>query len=257
MVKQLGFRKVIIMEMKHNKEILQELTEATLLSKDIKLPYNVPTDYFETLPSILVKNVSDDKTNSIENVGFAVYSVPNGYFKGLSNAILASVINKEVGEELDTIAPTFKTISKEVPYQTPEGYFENLQVVKPDSKSKVPTKVISISSFRYWLQIGVAASLVGVIALCATLFSNKGTKDPITYLSYKSVDIKGDLDKVSDAELVKYLNNDNVTSNPDLIILDDGVLPNVLEQKIQTVSDDDLKQYLRQAGVSKNLKKGI
>lgn len=243
--------------MKHNKEILQELTEATLLSKDIKLPYEVTTDYFDNLPPILVKNISNGKTNSIGNIGFADYSVPDGYFEGLSNVILASAANKVIGEELNTTALIFNAISKEVPYQAPEGYFEKLQVVMPDLNSKVPTKVTSISSFRYWAQIGVAASLVGVMILCTTIFSNKETKSPTTYLSYKSVDIKGDLDKVSDAELVKYLNNDNVTANPDLIILDDGELPNVVEQKIQTVSDDDLKQYLRQASVSKNLKKGI
>ena len=243
--------------MKHNKEILQELTKAITLSEDIRLPYEVAADYFDSLPSILVNKISIDKTKSIGKVGFADYSVPDGYFENLSKTVLATVTNIEAGNELDTTAPTFKTISKEVPYQTPEGYFENLQIVIPHSEIKAPTKVISISRSRYWIQIAVAASLVGVIVLCATLFYGKDNKNPTTYLSYKSVDIKGDLDKVSDADLVKYLDNDNVTTNPDLIILDDGVLPNVAEQKIQTVSDDDLKQYLRQSRVSKHSKRGI
>ena len=245
--------------MERDKEILREWAETTLLSgQDIRLPYDVPADYFKTLPSILIKDIADDKIGSAEKLGFADYSVPDGYFEGLSNTVLASVGNIEERDGLDSIAPIFKTISREVPYQVPAGYLENLQANALKSESKpTTTKVIPVSHAGYWTRIVVAAATVGVIVLCATLFSGRDTKTPTTYLSYKSVDLKGNLDKLSDDELEKYLNNDNLTSNADLIILDDGALPNVAEQKIQTVSDEDLKQYLQETGTSKNVKKGI
>ena len=78
------------------------------------------------------------------------------------------------------------------------------------------------------------------------------------YSSYKSVDVQGTVKKVSDDDLEKYLNNNEyLTSNTDMIIGDENEELNP-KQEIKSVSDNELIQYLKDAGNSKKtVKKGI
>jgi len=104
------------------------------------------------------------------------------------------------------------------------------------------------------MNIAVAASLLGIVISSAILFSTK-SNNSVRYLSYKSVDVKGSVNKLSDDELVKYLNTDVEAGSVDMTITDDGAEPDV-NQRIKSVSDFDLDSYLQESATS-NVKKGI
>ncbi len=57
------------------------------------------------------------------------YTVPSGYFDGLTETILQRIkamnANNAV-EELNILSPSLNSISKEVPYKVPAGYFDGL-----------------------------------------------------------------------------------------------------------------------------------
>lgn len=57
------------------------------------------------------------------------YEVPDGYFEGLPNQVLARIKALEASnphEELEMLSPLLNLISKEYPYSVPSGYFDAL-----------------------------------------------------------------------------------------------------------------------------------
>ena len=244
-----------MMKMENSRTILHENLRTEELQRDVPLPYIVPEGYFDTIYADIINKLPKEEV-LLAGIKQPYFDVPDGYFNDLSNNILASINAQQnnIEEELASIAPVFNTISKQVPYQVPEGYFENLQV---DNNKSVEVakeaKVISITKRTIWLRVAVAASVIGILFIGASIFSHKNNEN---YTSYTNVDLKSSVKKVSDEDLVKYLNNDYIASNNDMIILDDGDAPDV-KQKIQAVPDADLSQYLQETRTSKNRKKGI
>src|ERR1700733_1750420 len=68
--------------------------------------------------------------SSLYNVpAWNIYSVPDGYFEGFSSLVLSRIkaLNATgTQEELDFLYPELNTISKELPYFAPAGYFNDL-----------------------------------------------------------------------------------------------------------------------------------
>jgi len=128
------------------------------------------------------------------------YSVPDGYFEGLANAILAKVKpGLSASEEIKLISPLLAGISKEIPYSVPEnyfssnieslpafyteeespvlaaigktmpfdvpiGYFANLEEAIVDKVDKPKAKVVPLFA-RRWMRVAVAAAITGIITL--------------------------------------------------------------------------------------------
>lgn len=246
-----------MVEMESRETILNELkATSTILDKVISLPYIVPKIYFTNLAlniEMVVGNIEIIKEEGIPN-----FSVPEGYFDNLSTNVLSLINREEVNAELSLIAPTLKTIPTNIPYQVAEGYFNDFRVYNHQSANNASkAKVVSINKGR-WFQIAVAASVVGIIAVSGYFIFDKQETVTNNYASYKSVDVQGSVKKVSDDDLEKYLNsNDYLTSNTDVIIGDENEDLNP-KQEIKSVSDNELKQYLKEAGNSKKtVKKGI
>lgn len=238
--------------MENSRTILYKNLRAEELRRDMPLPYVAPEGYFDNISADIINKLPKEEV-LLAGIKKPAFNVPEGYFDDLSENILSSIKNNKA-DGLAFVAPVLQTISKQVPYQVPEGYFENLQVDKKKSVEVAKeAKVVSITKRIIWLRIAVAASIIGLIVLGASISSNKNSEN---YASYKNVDLKNSVKKVSDEDLEKYLNNDYIASNTDMIILDDGDAPDV-EQKIQSVPDEDLRQYLQDASKSKKRKKGI
>ena len=242
-------------EMKNSKTILQESLRTPMLEQSIKLPYAVPEGYFDSLATTLLAYLPKDKV-LIKNTSFPTFSLPEGYFEGLSDSILArvSVLSNDLGDELYSTIPVLKTISNQLPYQVPEGYFENHAIKSQSTEQPQVARVVSIRSMRIWLRMAVAASVVGIILLAATNLYHKDNSN--SYASYKSVDLNKSVNNLSDDDLIKYLDNDYIASNTETIILDDGAAPSI-EQDAQDVTDKDLTQYLKESSKHKRHKKGI
>jgi hypothetical protein len=248
--------------MKDSRTILYKNLGQGVLEESTGLPYVVPEGYFDNLSTIINMKLPKENIAHQDVIKFPALDVPKGYFDDLSSNILASIDsfknNRE--DELLSITPVLSEISKEIPYYMPTNYFENFKVPNKESieEPKV-AKFISITNRMVWLRVAIAASVIGILLVGAIVYSNKGKNDENNYASYKNVDIKSSIKKISDEDLEKYLNNDYIASNTEMIILDDGDAPDApsVEQKVESVSDNDLEQYLQDVATSPTGKKGI
>ncbi|MFP5039454.1 hypothetical protein [Parasediminibacterium sp. JCM 36343] len=231
------------------------------LQPGIKLPYSVPAFYFDQLlTSIFNSLLATEKL--VAKKPQPNFAMPDGYFNHLAETIAMSVITaspkSETQEELASIAPFLSTLSRQYPYQVPDNYFENLTIHEVII-APVVGKIIPISRARYWAKLAAAASVACIVAAGALLFSGKnGSQTDV--LAYKTTDatIKSNINNLSDDELTKYLNNDYLAYNADMVIIDDGGAAPDLEQKVEAVPDEDLDQYLQDAATSAPIiKKGI
>lgn len=236
-------------------KILNKETSNTksILANGICLPYQVEHSYFERFPIEMLEKVSTSDKSQQPN-----YAIPNNYFDGLAGTILSKIKAEDSSNEILN-APTLNNLSKENLYELPEGYFENFNItVNQPEIVKVEhitnSKVVSINKYKQWMNIAVAASILGIVIASAILFSTKNNNSE-RYLSYKSVDVKGNVNKLSDDELVRYLNTDVEAASVDMTIIEDGAEPDV-DQRIKSVSDFDLDLYLQESAIT-NLKKGI
>lgn len=245
--------------MENKETILKELTAtSTILDKGIGLPYIVPENYFENLS--IKPDFVELKTEILkeEKIQFPNLFVPDCYFNDLSSSIIATINREEIDKELTLLAPKLKTISNKMPYQLSDNYFNEFRVEDNQlTKSVAKIKVLSIYKNR-WFQIAIAASVASVIAISGYFIADKTSNVNNNYASYKSVDVQVSVNKVSDDDLEKYLSNsDYLTSNTEVIIGDEGEDLNP-KQEIKSVSDNELKKYLKEAGeCKKTFKKGI
>lgn len=246
--------------MEDSRKILYENLDTSVLQSGVRLPYVAPKGYFDNLSTDILKNLSREQV-SLPKTANPNFDIPKGYFDDLSNNILASIssLKNHADDELIGIAPIFKTVSKELPFKAPENYFEKIEIEQNGVEKELKVApIISISNYKNWIKLAVAASIIGILVLGATIFSTtKHSKE--TYLSYKSYrneDLNASIKKLSDDDLIKYLNNDYIASSSEMIILDDGAAPSV-KQKVETVSDKDLEDYLQSAANKPSGKKRI
>jgi hypothetical protein len=82
--------------------------------------------------------------------------VPSGYFEELPAQLLDKIRREEVRTELESISPLLNSVSRQVPYSTPNGYFE----AHTSTPVQKPGRIVSIAS-RRWLRYVAAAAVVG------------------------------------------------------------------------------------------------
>jgi hypothetical protein len=96
-------------------------------------PYQVPQGYFEGLASTILQRVKADDNESLspalQQANNNPYQVPQGYFDNLPAAILNRVkatAADNATEELEILSPVLSQIGKQMPFNTPAGYFDEL-----------------------------------------------------------------------------------------------------------------------------------
>lgn len=146
--------------------------------------YSVPDGYFEGLADqILLKvkkitsEISQDSIlNSISNM--PPFTVPSGYFNGLEERLMDGIRKhpdyQTSREEIAQLSPLLENMSREMPYEAPHKYFENLSA----QKEKKETKVVSMSFRRTWIRYAAAAVMVGVVAVSALMMIKPNGLDP-------------------------------------------------------------------------------
>jgi len=198
--------------MESKNEILTELLEITpFLGKAgvLKIPYVIPTGYFEDFAEILIYRIQ------LEAAGF-------GEMKSTS-----------APEEIAEISPLLAGLKNKNPYRVPTGYFENLdtrvkvaEMVSP-KLAVVPrfnkTKKISIPMriVRY----AAAACIVGMIGITTFNLTHHQILDPINGLT-----------TVSDQDMANFLDKDDVHWTPDN--------PSDLQTSTVDLSDNDIHDLL-------------
>jgi hypothetical protein len=138
------------------------------------------------------------------------FSVPDGYFDGLANSILAKIKGEmavSASEEIAGLSPllagisrkipysipdnyfSFNTdglqaftseneeslvlsfIDKEMPYEVPTGYFANVPEQVLQKISNQGTKVVAIRK-RNWMRLAAAAVITGILAISGIVYFN-------------------------------------------------------------------------------------
>jgi hypothetical protein len=229
--------------MERSHEISQELIEISPLLADLQpvSPFGVPGGYFDALPETIMQKIRFEALLATASAN--TFSVPAGYFDELPALILSKIKNNtnEISAELETAAPLLNTISRKTPYVVPAGYFEQSNFRAP----KKEAKIFSIRVARKWTQFAAAAVFAGLLVTGAFVFT-----DNRSYLDTEKserVDVSSELNKVSEAELVKYIDNPehavavNIPS-----VKEEGLMD--VKNNIRQVSDEELDQYLKENG---------
>ena len=166
-------------------DILNELKEfSPLIAGMEKLNvFTVPNGYFEGLSGHIMKALNGEETGVLNDLPKQnSFEVPAGYFDNLADTILARIRsqqNENASNELRTLSPMLYSVQNENVFEVPKGYFANLS---DEILSKVqPAKVVVMrrrsSSF---MRYAVAAAFTGMMALGVFKFTDttKNNVDP-------------------------------------------------------------------------------
>jgi hypothetical protein len=276
--------------------ILQELKElqSTLISYADQHTYTVPAGYFEGLTEQVLRRIKAlEATTAAEELnhlsrsltsihGQMPYTVPAGYFEGLAEQVLrrikameAATVSEELSElspllaglskkmpysvpvdyfeqlhteesaatELASISPLLSGLKKEMPYSVPAGYFEDLVDSVAKKAVKKETKVIAITS-RKWFRYAAAAVMVGVIATLAFLkFGNDEPKASQPLAKFEK-NLNKEIKKMSEKELNDFLQYSAAgldgTENVKIDNIDDA------KELLKDVSESEMKTFLEE-----------
>ncbi len=171
-------------------------------------------------------------------------SVPNGYFDSFSSEMLklAKESSFTLESELESIAPLLNQISKKPVQHLPEGYFADFAI----QSNKEPAKVVQMRLVRKWVSYASAAVIAGILITAGFVFNSK----PISSFDfdyYSRIDIPAALNQVPEDELQNYLNTTASLSGNDQLIISDE-LENSNQGNFQQISDEELKEYLKEVG---------
>jgi hypothetical protein len=223
---------------------------------------DVPTGYFDTLSDSILARIkaqdTEDDILSAELIGLAgknVYEVPQGYFETLPGSILAKIKTAETDDaatEIRALSPMLYSIQNENVFAVPPGYFENLSdevlnKVKPQPKV-IPMQRRSSNIFKY----AVAAAFTGVMALGVFKFTGSTGKNKLPdYVTagLKVQDIDQELAKVSDDDIVKYLEANGTDVKTAMVAnsIDENELPS---QEDYLLDEKALDKYLNSINVN-------
>lgn len=231
---------------------------------------DVPAGYFDTLAaSILTKIKAQQNEDAVAEISSlspqlsslkhaGVFEVPVGYFDTLADAVLAKVKasdNEDEAAEIRALSPMLYSIQNENIFNVPNGYFENLSddvLDKMIPKFKVVKMQRPKSSFAKY---AVAAAFTGVMALGVFKFTTTEKKvllpDYVT-AGLKMQDVDQELTKISDDDIVKYLEAGGTDVKTALVAnsIDDNVLPSqddylldekALDKYLSSINVNDLK----------------
>jgi hypothetical protein len=230
--------------MENKQQIEQELQEigVTIAGARLINPYRVPAGYFSTLPETVLAELRNDAF--LQNANTGTYAVPSGYFEGLAANILDKIKTvdqlNEVRAELDEVAPLLNTISRQEIYSLPAGYFANVDFAAKATQKE--GKVITLRIARKWMQYAAAAVMAGILVSGAFMFTNDRSG-----LGDVENGVSSEFNKVSEADLVKYLDNPEhfVAAPAATSLASEAELADV-KTNIKNLSDDELNQYLKE-----------
>jgi hypothetical protein len=251
--------------MEERNEISVELSALSALVGGIsrQTPYGVPDGYFGELPAVVMSRIAS-RSKSF------TYQVPNGYFDSFATQVLARIKAGSVEEE--ELSPVFSRISRVMPYQVPEGYFDELSPVLTVAQDRatyqapegyfaeLPKSILEkvaapvtggkVLKGNWWKYSSVAA-----IAACFLLIFSWPQADTKHTEGVMTPDVAQALQKVSDQEMQAYLDDQHsILAEPGntstaTLDMNEGEVKSLLGE----VPDDDLQQYMEEHGKAEDL----
>jgi len=293
-------------------DISDELRSLSALVEGIgrQIPYELPEGYFEGLPREVLNRIAKMAMHDGPVVSLSkslTFSVPEGYFDNFASQVLGRIkagsaqndflgndflgndlLGESVQEELARLSAVVSQITRENPYQLPEGYFAEvspiLSVLKDKTTylvpegyfdylpaaataaatAKVGAKVVAIGSSgkavkgHWWKYAGVAAAACLILVFSwpqlHTGFSNISGEKTDGGQHVGTVDLASSmsqgLHKVSDQEILSYLGDQNsILAEP---APNKTATVDMNDSDIKTllgkVPDGELQQYMEEQG---------
>ncbi len=191
-------------------EILTELQEiAPHLGKQgiYRIPYSVPTDFFEDFTKNLMERIRLEEMDEV-----------SPHF------------------EISEISPVLAELKNKNPYQVPAGYFEALKTkipaleTSPATVNLKRTPVFNLKVFKY----AVAAGIAALLGTAVFTLNNRKISDPIK-----------DLTTISDQDMANYLDSDDIHWTPGLSSssVSTDFNENDVQDLLSGVPDEELEQY--------------
>jgi hypothetical protein len=237
---------------------LKELSPALAAIQNVHV-FTVPDGYFEYLSTDIllgIENANGSATLSSSEIG---RDIPVGYFDSLAGSILNKIKTQDVEDaaaEIRALSPMLYSIQNENVFEVPQGYFKNLAeslVNKVNPQAKVISLQRRSSTF---FKYAVAAAFTGVMALGVFKFTAK-TDDIMRLPEYvtaglKVNDVDGELAKIADADIVKFLEANGSDVKAALVAnsVDENELPSeedylmdekALDKYLNSINIDDSK----------------
>lgn len=239
--------------MTQRETILRELKEleSNLADAGFQNVYQVPAGYFDGLASEILKRVkaleATTVTEELENLSPLLsrisrkmpHSVPEGYFDTLGKKLeqtISPADEQTAKEELENLSPFLSALKSKGTYTLPAGYFENLQPAINTEHAGTKTKVVSITS-RKWFRYAAAAVVIGFVATMAFLIRDKKDIDPANK-SYAWVE--KNLKKVSTDDINEFVELANAATTDIAKVEAKDEIDNLLKD----VSDKEIQEFL-------------
>lgn len=160
---------------------------------------------------------------------------------------------KDINEELKTIAPLLKDISRQPVQSVPEGYFEQFSVHLPVTAAPV----VKMSQVRKWMAYAAAALVAGILVTAGFIFTDKDVQR-FNYEQYSRIDVPTEMNKLSDDELQSYLATATVLSGAGHAgsAVSEEINETITEEtaSLTQVSDEALEQFVSEHAGNSNLK---
>lgn len=248
--------------MENRNDILNELKELSTVLAAIEKTnvFTVPDGYFEYLSTDILLGIENANGLLMDVAVANTGDIPVGYFDSLASSILNKIKAQNVEDaaaEIRALSPMLYSIQNENVFEVPQEYFKNLPEAVVNKVSP-QLKVISLQRrsstfFKY----AVAAAFTGVMALGVFKFTAK--TDDITGLpeyvtaGLKVNDVDGELAKIADADIVKFLEADGTDINAAIVAnsVDKNELPSAEDY---LMDEKALDKYLNSINIdnSKN-----
>ena len=211
----------------------------------------------------------------------STFSVPEGYFDGLANSILAKIKGEmavSASEEIAELSPLLAGISRKIPYSIPDNYFslntdglhafttENeeslvLSFIEKEMPYEVPSgyfanvpeqvlqkvsnrgaKVVALRK-RNWMGLAMAAMVTGILAISGIVYFNNRTTGNGTSNDPAMAVKKASTEELND--FIKTTAVDATDGKSSLTVLNKA--PKTESKKLfSDVSDKELDDFLNQ-----------
>ncbi|MFT4023400.1 MAG: hypothetical protein QM664_06425 [Flavihumibacter sp.] len=205
-------------------------------------PFAVPEGYFDRFPAAVLDRLQADSA-TIPGSAAAETGQLSPLLAGLSKKMPYQVPEGYFQPEA-AASPLLHRLEKKMPYQVPAGYFENFAdqlLKKVTGRATVPAGARVVSFKRNVFRYAVAAAMTAVVATGGWLYTSKkttgnGNQDV-------AAELKQALDQVSDDAIFEYSDVPGISQNT-LAANDLDLNAADIHFLLEDVSDNALQDFL-------------
>ncbi|MEO8582771.1 MAG: hypothetical protein ABI415_03180 [Flavitalea sp.] len=179
------------------------------------------------------------------------FSLPAGYFEELAEQVLRRIRTDEAqtpSEEIGILSPLLGGLKHKSTFTMPVGYMEQLtaetlETAGNDSK----TRVVPMFFLGRTARFAAAAVVIGILATGAWFFtSHKRTDGSLAQTNEvtNNNQIRSQVDAISDAEMVNYLDSNLTITSMEAANSTDDIKQDDIEVLLADISDQELEHYL-------------